>query len=203
MKLIFLVLGLFLISGKINADTTTTNIGLTKPSVGSTGWGTKWNTNADTIDAAFDRIKISSWTAYTPVGSWASNVTMTGFWRRVGEVMEVQLSVALTGAPTSVVLTSTVPYSKTIDTAKLVAAGSEQIIGYGIISDASPSALIPATVFYNTTNSVLLKWEGVTASTVTLTSVSATSPVTFANNDKIVVNYSIPISGWEYNSGSN
>lgn len=33
------------------ADTTTSRLAITKPSIGSSGWGVKWNSNADLIDA--------------------------------------------------------------------------------------------------------------------------------------------------------
>lgn len=36
-----------------HADSLTTNVGLVKPDVGSTGWGTKTNTNWDIIDSSF------------------------------------------------------------------------------------------------------------------------------------------------------
>lgn len=32
------------------SDTSTNRLSLTKPTIGTSGWGTKWNTNADTID---------------------------------------------------------------------------------------------------------------------------------------------------------
>lgn len=53
MKLKNIITGIFAISvfcRVAQADTTTSRLGLTKPSIGSTGWGVKWNTNADAMD---------------------------------------------------------------------------------------------------------------------------------------------------------
>lgn len=49
-KILFFGLILAGYVGIVRADSSTTRLGLTKPSIGSTGWGAKWNTNADTID---------------------------------------------------------------------------------------------------------------------------------------------------------
>lgn len=37
--------------GLVYADSTTSRLSLTKPSIGSLGWGVKWNSNADLLDA--------------------------------------------------------------------------------------------------------------------------------------------------------
>jgi len=51
MKKISLILLLSLPAISLFADSTTTRIGLTKPTIGSTGWGTKLNSDMDLIDS--------------------------------------------------------------------------------------------------------------------------------------------------------
>ena len=66
----------------------------------------------------------TSWTDYTPTGSWSTNTTYTGKWRRVGDEMEIQVKVATTGTCTDAVLSVDIPSGYTIDANKLVETGS-------------------------------------------------------------------------------
>ena len=49
---------------------------------------------------------MTDWVAYTPTGSWITNTTYTGKWRRVGDSMEVQGLAICSGAPTAVIFTT-------------------------------------------------------------------------------------------------
>lgn len=138
---------------------------------------------------------ITEWKSFTPTGSWTTNTTYTGKYRRVGDTLEVQTYLALAGAPTATALLVDLPAGHTIDTAKL-AFGA--LLHEGITATAS--AIVGSvehklfTYVNNTTRLGLLYLSSVT--TAQEASVNATTPVTWASGNSIVVNYTVPIVGW-------
>lgn len=136
---------------------------------------------------------VTDWVSFTPTGSWISNTTYTGYWRRVGDSMEVQSKLALAGAPTSAALTINIPSGFTIDTAKL-ASSTQNLAKVGIGGGKSAGTGIQVIVAYNTTTSVDVRYQS--AVTATSTAVTQAAPATFASGDEINVTYHVPIVGW-------
>lgn len=134
---------------------------------------------------------ITPWVSFTPTGSWTTNTTYTGFWKRTGDTMETQIKIALTGAPDAVALTINVPDGQTIDTGKLL--GTEDPFGFGYIIDGGAVFLGPVLFRYS---SAIIDCFICTTSPNTMTTVSATVPITFANTDEIYLNFKIPIDAW-------
>lgn len=164
-------------------------------------------TSASAYTLKFDTISVSpskyvygtpitDWTSFTPTGAWSANTTYTGYWRRVGDSMEAQTLVTVSGAPTSATLTINLPTGYTIDTTKLVLASSRnQVLGKAAARDDSAASVFPGNAVYNNTTSVRI--DTVTASNSTLLAVTTqAAPFTFANLDTVHVEYRLPIVGW-------
>jgi hypothetical protein len=144
---------------------------------------------------------VSEWVSYTPTGSWVSNTTYTGKYRRIGDSMEVQARATLTGAPTSIGITFSLPTGFTIDNTKLMGTGSTvNPLGIAqIYDDAGGSGLaqIMGRVLYNTTTTVTAMSLPVSSGTNHYdVQVDQANPITFANNDQVNITFRVPIAEW-------
>lgn len=140
---------------------------------------------------------ISGWTSFTPTGSWSTNTTYTGRWRRVGDSGEYEVQVALSGAPTSATLTINLPSGHVIDTSKILATNADKPLGiskgfnhlqggYGGITRYVSSTSVAPQLFSNPSTTV-----------VTTGDVSQSTPWTMANTDYIWLTFTVPIVGWQ------
>lgn len=143
---------------------------------------------------------VGDWQTFTPTGSWVTNTTYTGRWRRVGEMAEYQIRVALSGAPTSAALTVNLASGHTIDTSKLASgtSGAELPNGDGsYLDNGSYYGLVKA--FYSSTSAIEVRATA-SASAHQMGQVTQAAPITWANGDSLDFTFSVPISGWSSQS---
>ena len=141
---------------------------------------------------------ITDWsTNWTPTGSWSTNTTYTGKWRRIGDSMELDVSLTLAGAPTAAGLTVNMPSGYTIDTTKISATtgGSTPILGIATSWD-SGTTIYQGYVTYNSTTSVIVYANGASSTYTNAQQVSNTVPMTWASGDVQSLKFSVPILGW-------
>jgi hypothetical protein len=137
----------------------------------------------------------TDWVSFTPTGSWVTNSTYNGKFRRVGDVMEVSAQISLTGAPTSATLLINLPSGYSIDTSKLNSDLTRVALGMGMLVDAGTNTF-HAMVRYNATTNVQINSYGVSGTYSDEQPVTQAVPYTFANGDLVTVNFRVPILGW-------
>ena len=139
----------------------------------------------------------SVWIAWTPTGDWVTNTTYTGFWRRIGDSIDVDIKVAVTGAPTTAALVlRVVPTGLAIDTAKRTDNTAVQAAFNGIaaIRDSGTDQFEGILRYESTTEIRILRDDG----DGSVSNVTQGTPMTFANGDFVhIVASGIPISGWK------
>lgn len=162
-------------------------------SANATGWTYKFDNVFLGPQAQISGSPESDWLAFTPTGSWSTNCTYTGFWRRIGGDMEVQFKIALAGAPTSAALTVNLPTGYTIDTTR-VASTTLSVGRNGIASGKCAGGASNFFLAYNSTSAVGVVYQN--AITATEGSVTQVAPGTFANGDEVNGFYKVPILGW-------
>lgn len=141
---------------------------------------------------------VTDWQSYTPTGSWSTNTSYTGRWRRVGDAMEINATLSLSGAPTATALSINLPSGFSVDTTKLSGAGGVfDPLGIAQIND-SGSPLI-AQVVYGSTTAIRLFYLNTGSASGSEGDINATTPVTFGSGDNISVSAKVPIVGWSSN----
>ena len=142
---------------------------------------------------------VTDWQSWTPTGSWSTNTTYSGFYRRVGGEYEYQIKLSLSGAPTAASLTVNLPSGHVIDTAKLAdtSAAYGQLPGSTAqIGFASSSSGVSLIAKYNSTTSVALySLVGNFSPVYNANVVTHVAPVTLANTDFILIYLKLPIVG--------
>ncbi len=145
--------------------------------------GTGW----DTVEWGYDGGKH----AFTPTGAWSANSTYTGFWWRTGDQINIEVNIALAGAPTSATLTVNLPV--TLATAKMTGSSADvsPLMGFGFAFRATDYIIAPV---YHSTTAILVAYD---LGTGAMAAVDATHPGTFAAADFVqVFALNLPVSGW-------
>lgn len=169
------------------------------------GTGTSaWTYEIDTVSVspnlAVFGAATTDWISYTPTGSWTANTSYNGQYRRVGDTMELQVYITLTGAPTSANLTINMPTGFSIDSTKLASGTStvNKVLGTGDGLNGGDYWMMQMS--YNNSTSVAAFSIGTNvAAAYASNPVNATAPVTWANGNTIELNFIVPVVGWNSN----
>jgi hypothetical protein len=138
---------------------------------------------------------VTDWVSFTPTGSWTTNTTYTGKWRRVGDSMEIETNLLLAGAPTATALLVNLPSGFSIDTAKLTNTSYKtSIFGQARITDATGTNRTIGDVAYNSATSIMVYY--LISASNSEAQVTQAAPFTFAASDEINMVYRVPILGW-------
>lgn len=134
-------------------------------------------------------------TAWTPTGSWSTNTTYTGSYRRVGDVVQCIVYITLAGAPTAAGLTINLPASHTIDTTKLLSTTNGFVLGS--CTTFCSASFFSGFVTYSSTTAVEIDAQVINVFTgnsyTRFTQMTQVIPGTFANTNWISIKFEVPI----------
>jgi len=146
---------------------------------------------------------VSDWTTYTPTGSFTTNTTYTGKYRRVGQSLEIDVLLAFAGAPNATSLDVNMPTNPAtgsafvIDPTRMGAANPNPNthLGIGLAVDNGTNEHMLRLLYNTTTTSraVLYVTSGASA---TETSVTQINPFTIGNTDQIQFHYAAPVTAF-------
>jgi hypothetical protein len=167
--------------------------------------------SAATWAIKFDEVKVSpskyiygtpitDWQTFTPTGTWTTNSTYTGRYRRIGDSAEFNMAVSLAGAPNAAVLAFNMPAGLVIDSTKLaITTSGEVVLGHAAINDTAVNYLIGSVRYINSTVvDIVYGVDSIAGSVnpITASQITNTLPFTFGSGDKVFISFKAPILGW-------
>lgn len=198
------VVALSSVSGKIIATFQTTT---------STSYRLCWHvatTSASAYTVKIDNVSvgpqilsygapITDWQTYTPTGGMSGGgATYTGKWRRVGDSMEVEASVAFSSGSVSGGATFNLPGGYSIDTNKLAPNGLTNVctLGNGAVLDAGVVVYSMRVAYSSTTAVIAYVFDSSGTYTKDTGVAGGSIPIAFGASDQISVRFIVPITGW-------
>jgi hypothetical protein len=115
------------------------------------------------------------------------------------DTIECRVKIEFGGTNTEGTVTVNLPFGLSMDTAKILDTNSAvQTFGDGRILDTGTTAYM-AKVVYSSSTAVQLRHfnDSSTFEVLSSTDTSGGSPMTIASGDIFIMNFSVPISGWE------
>jgi C1q domain len=172
-------------------------------------------TSASAYTLAFDNISVgpqisasgavdTDWITFTPTGSWVSNTTYAGRYRRDGAYADINYYITTTGAPTATGLTVNLPSGLVIDSSKMPdsspSTGNTPLNANGVVQDVGGNYFGIANAGWLTGGASFTFFTSGSTATTAMTQVSNTVPFTWASGDKCWIHIRIPIVGWGSNT---
>jgi len=137
---------------------------------------------------------IGEWTAFTPTGAWTSNTTYTGMMRRIGDSVEVNYRLVLSGAPNSATLVLNPPPGLTPDETKMLIVSGNFVAGSrGQILDTGAARYKAAVRYQSATDDFLVSVSDISSSFSRWGSVNQSIPMTFTSPDEVEVSFTFPV----------
>ena len=196
-------------SQQITFDATTSNsyrLIFHVAGTGTTAWTYKFDNVKVGPQEAIIAPAIGDWQAWTPTGSHTTNVTYTGYKKRVGDQGYYRVLMSFTGVTDNGAVSINMPTGEAIDTTKILKATNDyRTLGTASIADVSVVSY-PGLIVYKDANSVTVTSIAddsgtgggyVAAGSLDLDATG--TPFTSASGDFILAEWSAPIANWSSN----
>lgn len=149
---------------------------------------------------------VTDWEEFTPTGSWNTNVTYSGKYRRVGDSIELEYFIETSGAPNTGAFGVNLPDGLSIDFNKIESSNEFGLVIVGdAISRETGVGAYPGHAHLRSgtsedINITYISDPSAGSNPVVEASVDFNSPFVFGSGDIVYVKASVPIQGWSSNA---